>query len=121
MVSVRQLAPQAVCLVDQVLACFKRLRQAVASEQKPVVLEVTKFNMHLEFYLFWGGGGGGGAFCYILVHFYVPTTWNACNVRIETESTLVKEREPAALAMFLIHEACVNKICDVSYCLILLI
>ena len=60
MVSVRQLAPQAVCLVDQVLACFKRLRQAVASEQKPVVLEVTKFNMHLEFYLFFGGGGGGG-------------------------------------------------------------
>ena len=57
MVSVRQLAPQAVCLVDQVLACFKRLRQAVASEQKPVVLEVTKFNMHLEFYLFLGGGG----------------------------------------------------------------
>ena len=62
MVSVRQLAPQAVCLVDQVLACFKRLRQAVASEQKPVVLEVTKFNMHLEFYLFFWGGGGGALF-----------------------------------------------------------
>ena len=80
MVSVHQLAPQAVCLVDQVLACFKRLRQAVASEQKPVVLEVTKFNMHLEFYLFFLGGGG--AFWYISVNFYVPTTWNASNVRI---------------------------------------
>ena len=64
MVSVRQLAPQAVCLVDQVLACFKRLRQAVASEQKPVVLEVTKFNMHLEFYLFFGGGVRGCCLLY---------------------------------------------------------